>query len=202
MLMGLPEDYWEQEHIDTILGPFARSISFDKDPDHLARLIVRARVTDLESIPHFSVFSDSPGYDAQSWAVQIEILQHENLGIGPPDEDAVPLPLEGQDPPPFDFFGLGQQVLAPVAAYADQLALEAQGDLIGEEKGHNQDQNNPEGMEFGLDWPDELPAQQQVGGQQLDLNLAPVRAQQDPIAPPPLVVAQDLNEIPMIEDPQ
>jgi len=88
------------------LGPFARAVSWDNDTDHLARLIVRAWVVDLESIPHFSVFSDSPNYDGQSWTVQIEILQHENLVVGPPEEEVV-LPMPNDHGPPFDFFGLG-----------------------------------------------------------------------------------------------
>ena len=69
MLMGLPEDYWEQEFIEIMLGSCARVISWDNDPDHLARLIVMARVVDLESIPHFSVFADGIGYEGQSWTV-------------------------------------------------------------------------------------------------------------------------------------
>lgn len=127
ILMGHPEDYWEHKFIDIVLGPFARAVRWDNDPDHLARLIVHARVVDLESIPHFSVFSDSPNYDGQSWTVQIEILQHENLVAGPRKEEAVPPMPNDPDPPLFYFFGLGQQVLAPVTAHADQLALEAQG---------------------------------------------------------------------------
>lgn len=66
MMMGLPEDYWEDEFIDTVLGPFARTITWYNDSDHLTRLIVRARVTELEVIPHFSVFSNGPGFDGQS----------------------------------------------------------------------------------------------------------------------------------------
>jgi hypothetical protein len=69
MMMGLPEDYWEEEFIDMVLGPFARTVTWTKDPDNLARLLVRARVVDLESIPHFLVFSDGPGFDGQSWTV-------------------------------------------------------------------------------------------------------------------------------------
>lgn len=107
MLMGLPEDFWEDEFIDTVLGPYARTISWDNDPNHLARLIVRVRVTDLESIPHFLVFLDAYGYEGQSWTVQIEILQHENIAGGSLVEDAVPLPKNDQGPPLFDFFGLG-----------------------------------------------------------------------------------------------
>jgi len=38
------------------MGPFEKAITWDNDPDHLTRLLVRARVVDLESIPHFIVF--------------------------------------------------------------------------------------------------------------------------------------------------
>lgn len=70
-------------------------------------MIVRARVVDLETIPHFFVFADGIGHESQSWTVQIEILQHENLGAGPPDEEQVPIQPE-DGPPLFDLFCLGQ----------------------------------------------------------------------------------------------
>ena len=66
MLMGLPEDYLEREYIDTMLGLYARTMSWDNDPDHLTRLIIRARVVDLETIPYFVLFSDPEGYEGES----------------------------------------------------------------------------------------------------------------------------------------
>ncbi|CAD6253344.1 unnamed protein product [Miscanthus lutarioriparius] len=124
ILMGLPEDYWEDEFIDTVLRPFARTIRWDSDPDQLTRLIIRARVVDLESIPHFSVFFDGPGYNGQSWTVQCEILQHEHLGVDPSDDEQVPQLLD-DGPPLFEFFGLGQQVVAPIAAHDPLPNMEA-----------------------------------------------------------------------------
>jgi len=120
MLMGLPEDYWEREHIDTVLGPFAWTVNWRRDRNHLSRIIVKARVVDLESIPHFVLFSDPEGYNSESWTVQCEILQHENLGAGPPEEEPVPPPPEDLGPPLYDFFGLGQHVLAPIAEHDHQ----------------------------------------------------------------------------------
>jgi hypothetical protein len=32
MLMGLPKHYWEQEYIDTDLGPYAKALIWDNDP--------------------------------------------------------------------------------------------------------------------------------------------------------------------------
>lgn len=63
MLMGFPNDYWEQEYVDTVMGPFGKAINWGNDPDHLTRLLVRPRVVNLESIPHFIVFSDTVGYE-------------------------------------------------------------------------------------------------------------------------------------------
>lgn len=120
MLMGFPNDYWKQEYVDTVMRPFGKAITWDNDPDHLTRLLVRARVVDLESIPHFIIFSDTVGYEGDSWTIQVEILQHEHLGNGPPDEKPVLAPEQYQGPPLFDFLGLGQQVLAPVGAHAHQ----------------------------------------------------------------------------------
>ena len=194
MLMGLPEDYWEQEFLDTVLAPYARAVSWDSDPDNLARLIVRARTTDLESIPHFTV--------------QIEILKHEHLGGGPPVEEQVPPQEDDQGPPLFDFFGLGQQVLTPVADHADQLqpavgqgiqemqiggqngepAADGDQDMPGINQNGQAQQDDP-----WMLWPEELPAigqQAQGVNPQLNLNEGPV------------VMEQDLNEAPLPEDLQ
>lgn len=83
MLMGLPEDYWEQEFIDMVLGPFARAVSWDND---------------MDQSPTFLCFLIH--HDGQSWTVQIEISQHENLVVGPPEEEVV-LPMPDDHGPPF-----------------------------------------------------------------------------------------------------
>ena len=60
------------------------------------------------------------GYEGESWIVQCEILQHENLGMGPPEEEPIPIQPDDQGPPLFDFFGMGQHVLAPIGAHDHQ----------------------------------------------------------------------------------
>ena len=50
MLMGFPNDYWEQEYVDTVMGPFGKAINWGNDPDHLTRLLVRARVVNVNMI--------------------------------------------------------------------------------------------------------------------------------------------------------
>lgn len=69
ILLGLPFDYWEEEYIDNVLGPFGRMISWDRDLDNRTWLLVKARVMDLESIPHFVVFSDTEAQDSDSWTI-------------------------------------------------------------------------------------------------------------------------------------
>lgn len=154
MLMGFPNGYWKQEYVDTVMGPLGKAISWDDNPNHLTRMLVRARVVDLASIPHFIVFSDTVGYDGDSWTIQVEILQHENISNGPPDEDPIPSPKPDQGPPLFNFFGLGQQVLAPIAVHADQnqfAHMQGQELARGQNFQEQQQENWP-------GWPEELPA--------------------------------------------
>lgn len=89
------------------------------------------------------------------------------------------------------FFGLGQQVLAPVADHADQPDPEAQG---GQNEGNNV-QENQGGQDGWPEWPDELLAQQQNEDQLVQLNLGVVVQQ-------PVVAQLDLNVVPMAEDLQ
>jgi hypothetical protein len=79
------------------------------DSNHLniTRLMVRARVTSLEEVPHFIVFSAAKGFQGVSWTAQCEVVQHFMLGGNPKDEEQVPpYPNNGQELS-FDFFGLG-----------------------------------------------------------------------------------------------
>jgi hypothetical protein len=78
-----------------------------KDLDHRTRMIVRAKVVDLESVPHFIVLSKPEGFDSESWTIQCEIIQQEMLGGGPPDEDPIPIGIEQVGHLPFAFYGLG-----------------------------------------------------------------------------------------------
>jgi hypothetical protein len=59
MLLGFPLDYWNHESIHSVIGVFGRVLLWENDKNHLARLLVRARVTDLQDVPHFIVFIDA-----------------------------------------------------------------------------------------------------------------------------------------------
>jgi hypothetical protein len=110
MLLGFPLDYQEEEFYHRAIGSFGRFLFWQEEERRLTRVIIRARVTDLQSVPHFIVFSESEGLDSDSWMVQCEILQHNLLGAGPPIEDLVPK-LHVGDGAPFAFLALDSQGL-------------------------------------------------------------------------------------------
>jgi hypothetical protein len=108
MLLGFPLDYWNHESIQSAIGVFGRVMLWENDRNHLARLLVRARITDLQDVPHFLVLTDMEGFNGESWTIQCEILEQEMLKQLPADEDHVPVIAENGQPPMSDFFGLGQ----------------------------------------------------------------------------------------------
>ncbi|RLN04023.1 hypothetical protein C2845_PM13G18110 [Panicum miliaceum] len=113
MLMGFPVDYWEREYIDNAICTLGKVLSWEQDMTKLSRLIVKARVLDLESMPQFIILSDAEGFHGESWTIQCEVLSDELLGGQPQDED--PLPLDPLNPvAPFDFFGHGQIGAGPI----------------------------------------------------------------------------------------
>jgi hypothetical protein len=62
MLMGFPLDFWNQENIQYAIASFGRVIIWENDRTNLARLLVRARVTELQDVPHFILFTNMEGY--------------------------------------------------------------------------------------------------------------------------------------------
>lgn len=80
--MGLHLDYWDHEFIETVLAPFARIIDWYADDRRKVRVLARARVADLQSVPQFIVLSDIPRFEGDSWTIQCEVIQREMLGLG------------------------------------------------------------------------------------------------------------------------
>jgi hypothetical protein len=83
-------------------------LHWEEDHANLARILVKARVTDLEAIPKLIIFSEPEGFAGQSWTIQCEIIHENLLGAQPTYEDDAPLDDRMEHNPPFDFFGLGQ----------------------------------------------------------------------------------------------
>jgi hypothetical protein len=69
MLLGFPLDYWNHESIQSVIWVFGRVLLWENDMNHLARLLVRARVTDLQDVPHFIVLTDAEGFNGESWTI-------------------------------------------------------------------------------------------------------------------------------------
>jgi hypothetical protein len=57
MLIGYPVDNRNMDDIRDIIKPFGRLICWQKD-DVLARIYIKARVTDLTDVPHYLIFSE------------------------------------------------------------------------------------------------------------------------------------------------
>jgi hypothetical protein len=61
MLLGFPLDYWNSGDIQSVIASFGRIILWENDRNNLARLMVCARVTDFQDVPHFLVLTDAEG---------------------------------------------------------------------------------------------------------------------------------------------
>jgi hypothetical protein len=105
MLLGTNIDYWSDLHINKIIGEFGHVIAWEEDPNNIARVLVKARVVNLEEIPWFIVITEGPGFNGESWTIQTEIIQANMLGALSADEDFPPDPDDLQ-PEMFDFFWL------------------------------------------------------------------------------------------------
>lgn len=119
----------------------------------------------------------------ESWTIQCEVIQREMLGARPQDEDPIPEQIQIQGQLPFDFFGLGQNVM-------DQQGTQNQEQNQGVPNNNPQNDAAQQEGNGWPDWPEELPAAHQIPPM-IEVNLN---------APPP-VLLQDLNDMPMIEDP-
>lgn len=117
LLLGFPSDYWSERHIQHAVGGFARVLVFEADERYKTRLLVRAKVKDVQKVPQFLVYEDPEVSDGENWTIQCEVLQHKPQGDGPPQEDPIPENLELELGLPFDFIGLGQ----PANGLVDQL---------------------------------------------------------------------------------
>jgi hypothetical protein len=66
LLLGVHIDYWHDEYMADIIKPFGKMINWMGDDRYLGRVFIRARVTDLESIPQFIPFTDNEAYEGDS----------------------------------------------------------------------------------------------------------------------------------------
>nr|TKW09091.1 hypothetical protein SEVIR_6G069600v2 [Setaria viridis] len=89
MLIGFPLDSCSVREIEDAICSFGRMILWQKD-NVLARVIIKARVTELTDIPHYLILSEGDDFEGVSFTVQCEILQQNLLGGFLQDEDIPP----------------------------------------------------------------------------------------------------------------
>jgi hypothetical protein len=102
MLIGYPADYRSIDEIGDTIKSFGRLLFWQRD-NCLARVIVKARVTDLLDVPHYIIISEGDNFEGVSLSVQCEIIQQNILGGMPQVEDIPPGGLDDN----FVFPGLG-----------------------------------------------------------------------------------------------
>lgn len=116
MMLGLNIDIWTHQLVDKAVSEFGRLLAWEEDQDHLCRILVRARVTSLDSIPWFLTFAEGDAPESHCWSTQCEVLQATLINAMPQDEDLPPdnpdLP-DDFDPNHFQFFGFGQPGQGP-----------------------------------------------------------------------------------------
>jgi hypothetical protein len=157
LLMRFPFDYWSSANIQNAIASFGCLILWENERDHLTRILVRSRITDLQDVPHYIVFTNGEGFHGQS-TVQCEILEQQLLDVLPAAED--PIPQLNGPPLAFDFFGLGQ------SGAGNQEQANDEGNAVG--MGQNAD---PQDL-----LPNDIEAQQE---QSPDLNLVALDDWQD-----------------------
>lgn len=180
MLLGFNIDYWEQEDVEKAVADFGTVLSWQEDSDHLARIIVKARVTNLTEIPWFIVCSEGANFEGDCWTAQCEILQTHMLGVGAQDEVDPP---EQNDLQPnfFEFFGYGQPGNGPNGqlGFHDQQLHNNQNVQNAPNEVHDNDNGNMADG-WGL-WPNaQNPIQQAIG------------PNMNPLAPEPFLEMNDL----------
>jgi hypothetical protein len=74
LVLGFPLDFWTHEHIKNAVRSFGRVLMWDPDPSNVTRFLVRARVTSLQEVPQFIIFSVAEGFQGVSCIVQCDIV--------------------------------------------------------------------------------------------------------------------------------
>nr|TKW10652.1 hypothetical protein SEVIR_6G179800v2 [Setaria viridis] len=137
MLIRFPIDNRSSHEIEDSIRSFGRMILWQKD-DVLARVIIKARVTDLVDIPHYLILSEGDDFEGVSYTVQCEILQQNMLGAQLQDEDIPPGGPDGDFIFPGFHLNAQQQQNQPHNHNAD---LEGPGGQLPD-LNDNPDQNN------------------------------------------------------------
>lgn len=72
-LIGLNVDLWSHALVDKAVSEFGKLIAWE-DLNNMARVLVRALVNGLDSIPWFFTFTEGLDPTSDGWTVQCEIF--------------------------------------------------------------------------------------------------------------------------------
>uniref|UniRef100_R7WEP3 DUF7597 domain-containing protein n=1 Tax=Aegilops tauschii TaxID=37682 RepID=R7WEP3_AEGTA len=122
LLTGVPFDFRTTEDLACAVSKFGRMISWDKEDDHMGRIVVKARFLNLDTIPKSLRWSEGDEFEGDGWSSSIEVLASELLGGGPADED--PLPPANEDPHPLPENDVPAEGLHVVAAINNEMDVQ------------------------------------------------------------------------------
>jgi len=66
--------------VDKAISQFGKLIVWEEDQNHLAIVLVKARVSGLDAIPWFFNFTEGSDPESDCWTAQCEILLNRMLG--------------------------------------------------------------------------------------------------------------------------
>ena len=64
MMLGLNLDLWTQPLVNKVVSSFGKLLIWEEDHYNQARTIVKVRVTSLDEIPCFFVFTKGVGFES------------------------------------------------------------------------------------------------------------------------------------------
>lgn len=153
LLVGFPFGKREIHELANAVRSFGKLLLWDRVRSYKATLVVKIRVEELRDVPASIVMGESKDLSSESWTVHVVIVQQENLGGGPPNEDPVPADGNLHPQPANPFFHPNQlnHFLAPI------LEHQAQDNMMNQQGNfHQHDLQNEDDEE--LEDEEELPS--------------------------------------------
>ena len=74
LILAVPFDFRNSKDIARATSHFGRLVSWENDPLHMGRVIAKAKVKDLDSIPKSVRWSKGEVFDEDAWSSSVKIL--------------------------------------------------------------------------------------------------------------------------------
>ena len=95
--MGFPFDNREIHELANAIRSFGKLLICDRARSTQDALMVKIRVDEMRDVPISIMVWESNDRNSESWTVLVVIVQQELVGVGPPEED--PIPIDGSPHP-------------------------------------------------------------------------------------------------------